>query len=412
MPETLAPETLAVVSPWYPGPERPFMGAFVKAMVEAAQPRFADVDIFHTEEWTITVPDDAYGRLARQYESIVRRRARRIAPMREPEGRLHRVPVPVIPRRPYRDLSLSHERFLRAALGGRKLPSPIVHAHVGLPGGWAALANASPGARVFVTEHATYLDVILRQPEARGLYDEVIDRATGFFCVSELLRRQLVTEFPHHADKVRVVPNAIPFERIPARAEPVTDLRRWLYVGSLIDRKGVRWLLEAFAICHKERDDLELTMVGSGPLLPALIDRVAELGLQGAVRLVDPVPPAEIFGCFADHDLLVHPSRYETFGMTMVEAIACGTPVLVTRCGGPEETLAGIEGDAGVLIDVTDRPDEIVSGYHDLAARLPDMDLPRARGVLESRYGYRAVADVLSSSYFADGVLARSVAGR
>jgi glycogen(starch) synthase len=402
-------ETLAVVSPWYPAPNKRYNGSFVKAAVEAAQPRFGNVEVFHTEEWTMSMPRVVRALIARLYTSLITDPARGILAMREPEGRVHRIPVPVVPRLPYADLSRAHERFLRAALRGGRLPGHVVHGHVGLPGGWAALTNAEPGARVFVTEHATYLDVMLGQPSGREMYDEVLDRVTGLFCVSDLLRRQLTAEFPHHAGKVHVVPNPVPFERIPVRDEPVCDLRRWLYVGGFSERKGVRWVLEAFAICRRERPDLELTLVGGGALRPALVSRVAELGLRDAVRIVDPVPPGQVFGYFRSHDLLVHPSRYETFGMTLVESVASGTPVLVTRCGGPEETLAGTGGDAGALIDVTDRPDEIVAGYHGLTDRLPSMDVSRARAVLESRYGYTAVADLLSSYYFENGPAATEV---
>lgn len=95
-----------------------------------------------------------------------------------------------------------------------------------------------------------------------------------------------------------------------------------------------------------------------------------------------------------EHDLLVHPSRYETFGMTVVEAVAAGMPVLVTRCGGPEQTLAGIEDAAGELIDVEENAESISDGYQRLRDRFRQgLDLPRAQQVLAYRYGYEAVAE-------------------
>jgi glycogen(starch) synthase len=152
-----------------------------------------------------------------------------------------------------------------------------------------------------------------------------------------------------------------------------------------------------------DRDDLELTLVGGGPMSQYLGERVVQLGLEDRVHLVGPVPPDRVLSYLHSHDLLVHPSRRETFGMTTVEALASGLPVLVTRCGGPEETLRGIEDHAGELIDVGDGVVEIVRGYRDLRTRMKDMDLARAREELQQRFGYQAVARRLGGYYFGNG---------
>ena len=69
--------------------------------------------------------------------------------------------------------------------------------------------------------------------------------------------------------------------------------------------------------------------------------------------------------------------------MTVIEAVAAGMPVLVTRCGGPEETLAGIEEAAGELVDVEESDASLVDGYRRLRDRFPDgLDLARAQRVL------------------------------
>jgi len=394
-------ESLAVVTPWYPAPCSPFGGAFVEAVVESVHENFSAIDVWHGDEWAVSLPWIARRLVPRMYGALIARRS--ILPLSEHEAKVHRFPVLLLPGGSYAGFARSHERFLRRTLRGGRLPASVVHAHVGLAGGWPALQLAEAGARVFVTEHATFLNRVLSQSESRIMYDEVIERCTKFFCVSSILRQQLLGVFPHHEGKIHVIPNAIPFERIPIRVEPVTDLRRWLYVGNFIERKGVMWVLEAFALCRMERPDLELTMVGGGRQRGHLAKRIAQLGLEDSVHLVNAVSPERIFDFFFDHDLLVHASRYETFGMTMVEAIATGMPVLVTRCGGPEETLAGIEADSGELVSVSDSAVELVEGYRRLAARLPSMDVSRARGELDRRYSYTAVANLLSTYYFGNG---------
>ncbi|MFN8079450.1 MAG: glycosyltransferase [Kineosporiaceae bacterium] len=74
--------------------------------------------------------------------------------------------------------------------------SPVVHGHVGYLGGLLAARLAEPGAKVFATEHSTALRDVLAQPAAREHYAELIERADAVFCVSNLLRRQILDAVP------------------------------------------------------------------------------------------------------------------------------------------------------------------------------------------------------------------------
>jgi glycogen(starch) synthase len=191
------------------------------------------------------------------------------------------------------------------------------------------------------------------------------------------------------------------------RAVPVTALRRWLFVGRLGPLKGVGQVLEAFAACHEDDPSLTLTVIGEGVLRGELTERAVDLKVADAVTFRGALPPAEAQCAMREHDLLVHASRLETFGVTVVEAVAAGMPVLVTRCGGPEETLAGIEDAAGELVEISDGPDSLIAGYRRLRDRLADgsggLDPARARAVLAARYGYPAVAGAHHAIWFDDG---------
>jgi glycogen(starch) synthase len=121
------------------------------------------------------------------------------------------------------------------------------------------------------------------------------------------------------------------------------------------------------------------------------------------LRLVGQVPPDQIFEFFRSHDLLVHLSEYETFGMTVVEAVSAGIPVLVTRCGGPDETLAGISALAGATVEVGNTTEDVVSAYRELAGRVDDLDLEEARRALTARYSLEAVGAVIAHHYEAFG---------
>jgi glycogen(starch) synthase len=226
-----------------------------------------------------------------------------------------------------------------------------------------------------------------------------MDRADAVLCVSGKLRDELAAAFPDRAGKISVVPNAVDFAAMAVRPEPVAKLHRWLYIGNVAATKGVVELVEAFAAAAADESELRLTLLGSGPLVEPLRARVRALGLEDRVVFHDAVPPQRVFEFLHRHDLLVHPSKSETFGMTTVEAVGSGMPVLVTRCGGPQETLAGLDGVAGLLIDVSDDPAVIVDGYRRLAAQADRLDPHRARAELMARYGSAAVARRLAGIY-------------
>ncbi|MFG2084671.1 MULTISPECIES: glycosyltransferase [unclassified Spirillospora] len=399
-----ADRQVAVVTPWYPSADRAFAGVFVQAMVEATAPACDAVTIYHTDAWRM--PDPTVLAAASDAHRVLLPRAFRPEPA-VAGAELWRVPVPdpVPTGGSFAERARHHANWLREALGGKPIPAAVVHAHVGLRGGWTALENARPDARVFVTEHASYLTTLLEQPESREMYEQVLDRCTGFFAVGETVRNPLAETFPEHAGKIELVPNPVSFD-LP-RPRPVTGLRRWLYVGNLTEHKGVDLLLEAFAECLADDPALTLTLVGTGKLAPRLKRRATELGIDGAVSMTGALSPDETLRRMKDHDLLVHPSRGETFGVSIVEAVAAGLPVLVTRCGGPEITLAGVEAAAGELIDVDDDPETIAAGYRRLRKRFPDgLDLGKARAVLAERYGYRTVAEAHHRRWFPEAAVA------
>jgi glycogen(starch) synthase len=142
-----------------------------------------------------------------------------------------------------------------------------------------------------------------------------------------------------------------------------------------------------------------LTLVGSGPLERTIGDRIRVHHLAGRVVQRPPVAPDDMVALLHDHDLLVHASRVETFGTTLVEAVATGTPVLAARSEGPAETLDGLDRVAGTLFPVTEDPAVLADAYRRLRARWPALDLPTARARLRTRFGREAVGEHLLAAY-------------
>lgn len=120
---------------------------------------------------------------------------------------------------------------------------------------------------------------------------------------------------------------------------PNNATRRILYVGRLIERKGVTYLLRAFPLVQKHVP-VTLTIVGNGPLLEPLKAEAAALGLQGSVTFRVDVPERELMELYAACDVFTLPaivdSRGDTegLGVVLIEALSYMRPVVASRVGG------------------------------------------------------------------------------
>lgn len=162
-----------------------------------------------------------------------------------------------------------------------------------------------------------------------------------------------------HSSRVTVLYNPIPQRPMPSPEERAKADSLWacppgqriLAVGSLKDQKNQPLLLRAIAAI--ERPDARLMLVGQGESEVALRALASDLGIADRVIFAgfhaDPTP------FYATADLFVLSSDYEGFGNVIVEAMACGTPVVSTDCpSGPAEILQG--GRFGCLVPVGDAP--------------------------------------------------------
>ncbi|HYJ76448.1 MAG TPA: hypothetical protein VEV65_12655, partial [Kineosporiaceae bacterium] len=149
------PETLAVVTPWWPSPHMPMRGSFVEAQVRAVRPTTGRIDVLATDGWIAQRALFVRGAQRRHYRDLS---ATAVRPVLQDGYWLTRLPVLVQSRPTWADYARTVADGVRAARSGRKLDAAVVHGHVGLPGGLVAVENAPAGARVVVTEHASYLD--------------------------------------------------------------------------------------------------------------------------------------------------------------------------------------------------------------------------------------------------------------
>lgn len=127
--------------------------------------------------------------------------------------------------------------------------------------------------------------------------------------------------------------------------------RRLIFIGRLEPNKGVLDLLPIFAALARERPDLELKILGDGPLRGDVESTVARLGLAGRVSCLGSVPAERVWHELREADLFVFPSHYESLGMVILEAQAVGVPVVASDVAGIREAA----GEAARLLPLADR---------------------------------------------------------
>ncbi|MEW9798983.1 glycosyltransferase [Alteromonas sp. CYL-A6] len=180
--------------------------------------------------------------------------------------------------------------------------------------------------------------------------------ARGILSVSKALKSAMVS-LGIQENKIHTIYNGVNHDLFSSPAASPLDERYVLYVGNLKHDKGVMELLRGFAALADAQPDLHLVYAGNGPM-KAEIEAwcAATPSLNGRVTLLGQVNHAALPAWIQHATALALPSYNEGVPNVVLEAMACGTPVLATRVGGIPEVLPG---DCGVLIDP--RSDEAVT---------------------------------------------------
>jgi glycosyltransferase involved in cell wall biosynthesis len=185
----------------------------------------------------------------------------------------------------------------------------------------------------------------------RPFVDLAARRAAAIITVSQSAKRDIVRIYGLPSERVHVVHEAAApsFRPIANRAEIARVRQRYrlaerfiLYVGTIEPRKNLPRLIEAFAARHK-RGDLPHQLVCAGPygwLSRDIEQRIERLQVTDAIRFTGYVPFDDLPALYTLADMFVFPSLYEGFGLPVIEAMACGTPVItgsvpaLTEIGG------------------------------------------------------------------------------
>lgn len=281
----------------------------------------------------------------------------------------------------------------------------VVHAHDWLVAHAAAGIKDAFDVPLVATVHAT--EYGRHQGYLPGPMNKLIHQfewwltyeARRVITCSAYMRDQVTDIFQLPDAKVDVIPNGVAVEDFALPAEEVRAFREattpdgrplLLFAGRLEYEKGVQTVLHAVERVEAALGPVRVLVAGVGTYSHELRRLVAELGLEDKVTFT---------GFLEDHDLRLHyaaadvalaPSIYEPFGLVAVEAMACGTPVVVGDTGGLREIVAGGHGLTFPPQDAEQLADRLVGLLGDPA--MTDRLVARGRRRIEERYDWAAVA--------------------
>lgn len=245
------------------------------------------------------------------------------------------------------DLAAAVQNYTVASVAASKhVEADVVHCHDWMTYGAGAAAAQQRGVPMVAHIHATELDRTDGQPdpwiftlEKRGFL-----AADRIIAVSEYTKQLLVREYGISAGKISVVHNGHDPE--PVRTAPALIAQHGtkhhplvLFLGRLTVQKNPLQFIAVAKEIRAHRQDVQFVMAGSGPMQGELMQAACQSGLADCMVFAGQVGKREANALYAAADCFVMPSLSEPFGLVALEAIAHGTPVVISKQSGVSEVL-------------------------------------------------------------------------
>jgi glycosyltransferase involved in cell wall biosynthesis len=282
----------------------------------------------------------------------------------------------------------------------------IIHAHCAIPSGFTAALLSHRYRKPFVMTEHTGRFASLVKPCARRLPVRwTVQEAQRVMIVSQALRRRIEAEgikgefvvVPNIVDPSIFHPDQLPDRNINIGDEDSIHL---LWVGSFkpihYRNKGVPELLESVAILDSQiEQQVRLILIGDGAAKTDCEAQAKDLGIADRCAFIGRVPHAQMARWMNRCDALVLASHNESFGVVLIEAMACGKPVVATRCGGPEDIVTP---ETGVLVEPGDS-EALADGIADLIENYGAFDAAEITAYARANFSPERVVHILTETY-------------
>jgi N-acetyl-alpha-D-glucosaminyl L-malate synthase BshA len=237
----------------------------------------------------------------------------------------------------------------------------LLHVHYAIPhatSAWIAremLTNTRPDIKVLTTLHGTDITIVGQDPSFFAITKFSIEKSDGLTAVSQFLRTETQNAFGCTGCRIEVIPNFIDpkvYDRaryVPQLKEQASGRKLLMHVSNFRPVKRVKDVVGIFAQVTKEIPSV-LVMVGDGPDRVEAELEARRLGVADSVSFLGKIE--SVAPLLANADLFLLPTQSESFGLSALEALATGVPVIGSRAGGLPEVVR--DGETGALCPVGD----------------------------------------------------------
>ena len=375
------------VPSWFPNPEDPIAGVFIEEQAVALSKEH-DVAVLLPKmaAWRNVINPDAPDKSVKKMQSGL--------PV------YHEYARPLIPHGPE---STDYNTFARAAQNGFKKvvkewgTPDIIHTHVVLPAGWSALGvGRKHGIPVVLTEHSSPFSMHLGTELSRKLVRETLTNVDQIVAISPALAKQL-TDFEPGLS-IEVIGESVKTDFfVPARVDKANGTGKSFFVAArLAEQKGLEHLVRAVhVLLDRGLNSFELVIGGDGPDRQKLEQLAETLNVTRYIHFLGGLNREQVRERMQKCDVFVLSSLHETFGVVVGEAMACGKPVISTRCGGPEFI---VNEENGVLVDVAD-PEGLAGAMADFIQDRVSFDPRTVRASVVDRFSPEAFVRNITAVY-------------
>lgn len=256
--------------------------------------------------------------------------------------------IPSVPFFAFKDRRFAYRGFTKALEIAKQYQLDIIHTQtefsLGLLGIWIARELKIPVIHTYHTQYEDYVHYIakgmlIRPSMVKYLVRGFLHDVDGVICPSEIVR-DLLSKYKVKVEK-RVIPTGIElakFERPEIKEENLLELRSKLGIqesekmllslSRISYEKNIQAVLAAFAQVLKEEDKVKLVVAGDGPYLNSLKEQAEKLNIQKHVIFTGMIAPSETALYYKAADFFISASTSETQGLTYLESLASGTPVI------------------------------------------------------------------------------------
>lgn len=278
----------------------------------------------------------------------------------------------------------------------------IIHAHCCVWAGYAAM-KLSEKIKIpyVVTEHATLFQLHKNEisNENNAVITEVFQKAAKVICVSRAFAKLL----EDYTSNIEVIGNVVDCEQFQIK-ETDKDAVRFLTVCYMEEeaqlyKKGMDILIKAWAKVSAKYPQAKLIIGGGGKSLEKVVEWTREYQVTENVEFLGALTRQQVVEQMQMCDCFVLPSRYETFGVVYIEAMACGKPVIAVANGGPDDFVHEFN---GILIQ-PEQEEELVQALDEMITAIEKKDSTyqpeRIAAYVEEKFSYRAIAEQLEKIY-------------